>query len=400
MPASTSGTVSAYGFNMSKVIDHAFRRAGKLPEKASAEQLQIATDLVYSITSEWINAGFPLWTRQFLLLPCGVGQTDVVCPPGTVDVFHAYWRIINPWRGAATLSTGANGSVLFGGVPNSDVPITSALPAVWVNFGSPIEVDTVGVLPGGPFNNTAALQLSVSPDGVNWTVVQTLPGTTFAPQTWAYFDLSPSITSQYLQIANPNAVSYVIGPNGQPVIGPNGLPVIAPGPAGAATWTLNQLNFGLANGQDIEIGPLNIDDYWNLPDKFFQSGRPNSSYTDRQLNAPVIKIWPTLNLEGYYNGTVTALVRRYIQDPGSLTNNVEIPQRWAEAMMWRLATMLIYELPDEDQSSTASYFSLMAKQQRITAIEAKAAKSEALAWAEERTRAPLRLMPNLRAYTA
>lgn len=342
-----------------------------MPEQASAEQLQIAQDLVFSLTSEWINAGFPLWTREFLLLPCGIGQTDVVCPVGTVDVFHSYWRILNPWRGGATLSTGADGSVLFGGQPNADVPITGTNPGVTVNFGSPIEVDTVGVLLGNVSALTTTLQLQTSPDGVTFTEVQRLPSTTFSPLTWAYLDLSPSITAQYLQIVSP----------------------------GSATWTLNQLNFGLANGQDIEIGPLNIDDYWNLPDKAFQSDRPNSSYVDRQLAAPVIKVWPTPNQGAFYNGTVTALVRRYIQDPGLLTNNVEVPQRWLEALMWRLATALIYEIPDQDQSSQASYFSLMAKQQRIQAIEAKATKSEALMWAEERTRAPIRIAPNIRAYT-
>lgn len=370
--ASTSGTVSAYPFNLRKVVDHAFRRAGLMPEQASAEQLQIATDLVFSITSEWINAGFPLWTRQYLLLPCGIGQTDVPCPVGTVDVFHTYWRILQPYRGPATLSTGGSGAVLFGGAPNPDVVITGTNPGVSVNFASAIEVDTVGVLLGSVTPFTQALQLQTSQDGVSWTTVQTLPSATYSPLTWVYFDLSPSITAQYLQIIRP----------------------------GSVPWGLNQLNFGLANGQDIEIGPLNIDDYWNLPNKAFQSNQPNSSYVDRQINAPIIKIWPTLGTDGFYNGTVTALARRYIQDPGALTNNVEVPQRWAEALMWRLATVLIYEIPDQDQSAQASYFSLMAKQQRIQAIEAKAAKSEMLMWAEERTRAPVRLMPNLRAYTS
>ena len=370
----TSGTVSTYSFNIQRVIEHAVRRAGLSAEQLAGEQQRIATDLIFSITSEWINAGFPLWTRQYALLPIVAGGTDVSCPVGTNDVLHAYWRILNPYRGDATLTTGADAAVLFGGQPNSDVPITGINPGVYVNFGSSMEVDTIGVLLGASSSITAALQVQTAPDGATWTTVQTLPNTTLVPGQWAYFDLSPSVTAQYVQVILPSAMS--------------------------TTWTLNQMNYGLANGQDIEIGPLNIDDYWNLPNKQFQSSQPNSAYTDRQLNGPVLKIWPTPNPTAFYNGTITALMRRYIQDPGALYLAAEVPQRWLEALIWRLATLLIYELPDQDQSSQASYFTLMAKQQRITAIEAKATKAEALAWAEERTKAPIKIMPNLRAYTA
>lgn len=370
---STSGTVSTYSFSLSRVIDHASRRAGLIAEHLSGEQLQIATDLVFTITSQWINAGFPLWTRQYLMLPISIGGTDVVTPVGTNDVLHSYWRILNPYRGDATLSTGADAAPLFGGVPNADVPVTGINPGVWVNFGSPTEVDTVGVLLGGMTSVTAALQVQTSPDGAIWTTVNTLPSATYAPQTWTYYDLNPSVTAQYVQVILPSATS--------------------------TTWTLNQLNFGLANGQDIENGPLNIDDYYNLPDKLFQSDRPNSCYTDRKIAGPVLKIWPAPNATAFYNGTVTVLARRFIQDPGLLTNAVEVPQRWLEALIWRLANLLIYEIPDQDASSQASYFSLMAKQQRIAAIKTESEKAEALAWAEERTRGPIKILPNISAYT-
>ena len=376
--ATTSGTVSTYPFNQRKVIDHAFRRAGRAAQRASAENIQIAQDLIYTITSQWANAGFMLWTRQFLLLPIAIGSADVTCPTGTVEVLNAYWRAFNPWRGGATLSTGGDGSVLFAGAPNDDVAITGINPAVWVNFGSAIETDTIGVLLGGASPVTAALQVQTSADGLNWATVQTLPSTTFSPMTWAYFDLDPVVTVQYLRVMLPSAVS--------------------------TTWTLNQMNFGLANSTEVDLGILNIDDYWSLPNKYFSGDRVTSCYTDRQLNNPVIKAWPVPNVAAFYNGTVTALTRRYVQDPGSMTNNVEIPQRWAEALIWRLAKLLMFELPDEGEGGggggQASYFGLMAKQQRVQFIEAEAAKAEALAWAEERTKAPIRMMPDISAYTS
>ena len=370
--ATTSGTVSATPYNLRKVLDHAFRRAGKSAEKVSAEQLSIATDIVFTVTSQWINAGFPLWTRQYLFLPVTIGSFDVPTPVGTVDIITAFWRILNPWRGDATLSTGADAAQLFAGQPSADVVITGINPGVYVNFLSAMQVDTVGILLGGASTVTAALEVQASSDGVNWTTVQTLPSTTYTPQVWQYFGLIPSVTTQFLQIVLPSA----------------------------STWTLNQVNFGLADSQDIPFGRLNIDDYYNLPDKQFQGDQPNSLFVDRQLNAPVLKIWPTPNVTAFYNGTMTALVRRYIQDPGQLTNNVEVPQRWLEALQWGVAKLLMYELPDEEASSQqTSYFTLMAKQQRLQAVTQELTKAEALAWGEERDNSPVRIVPNIGGYT-
>ena len=377
MSGTTSGTVSTFQYDQMKVLEHSFRRAGKSITKASGEQIQIATELVYTVTSQWINAGFPLWTRQYLLLPITAGEANVPCPTGTVDVLNTFWRIFNPWRGAATLTTGADATVLFAGAPNSDVTITGTNPGVAVNFLSSTQVDTVGVLLGGSVSVTAALQVQTSSDGVTWTTVQTLISTTFAPGVWSYFDLHPSITAQYVQIILPSVST--------------------------TTWTLNQLNFGLANGQDITNGPLNIDDYYNLPDKQYQGSQPNSCFIDRKLNYPVIKVWPCPNVSAFYNGTVTALVRRYIQDPGLLTNAIEVPQRWLEALQWGVAKLLMYELPDEEQSGSGSaqtsYFTLMAKQQRLQAVTQELTKAESLAWSEERNNSPFRVTPNLSPYT-
>ncbi len=393
----TSGTVGAYPFSQAKVIEHAYRRAtGRSAERIPYEQIQIAQDLILTLTSEWINAGFPLWTIQYLLLPITAGSRYVTLPVGTNDVFHSYWRILNPWRGAATLSTGADGSVLFAGQPNADVIIPGPNAAVAANFGGANEVDTIGVLLGGSTPLTAALQVQTAPDGQTWTTVQTLPSTTYYPQVWSYFDLAPVVTAPFVQLLLPS-YTPVLDPYGNPVIGPNGQPVYGPNPAGSS-MTLNQLNFGLAQGQDIELGALNQDDQFNLPDKQFQNPRPVSYWLDRKLVQPVLNVWPAPNQSAFYNGTVTALVRRYIQDPGAMANAVDVPQRWLEALIWRLAQKLYFELPQQDLG-TPNFFTAQVMQARYQNIEKEAAKAEMLAWAEERIVAPIRWAPNISVYT-
>lgn len=367
----TSGTVDTYNFPQRKVIDHALRRAGYTPENTGSEWIEVAQDLLFLQLSEYVNAGFPLWTRQFRLLGNQIGSPDVLTPPGTVDVIASYWRILNPYRGSATQTNSSDASLLFGGQPNADVVVAGPNPGVIVSFGSATELDTVGVLLGGNASITTALNILVSQDGVTFTQAQALPSATYSPGQWTYFDLNPSLMAPYVQVQYANA----------------------------GNWTLNQLNFGLANGQDIENGYLNIDDYYNLPNKVFQSDRANSAFLDRQLDQPVIKIWPTPNVEAFYNGTTSALMRRYIQDPGSMTDILEIPSRWYQGVISRLGVTLMDTLPDPDPNSQATYFSLMAKQQRRQNLDAAATKSEMLMWAEERTHGPLRIAPRISGYT-
>lgn len=366
----TSGTVSTVRYNANRVIEHACRRAGYQPEAVAPQDLLYCRDSIFTLTSQWINAGFPLWTRRYDILSAAIGQENVATLDGTVDAFAVYWRILMPYRGPATLTTGGDGSVLFGGEPNSDVTITGTDPGITVAFGSDTEVDTIGVL-GGATAYTAALEVQTSQDGVTYSTIQTLPSKTIPAGAWSYQDLSPTIVAPFVRVIKP----------------------------GATSWVVNQFNFGLANWQDILIGPLSMDDYYNQGNRAFRNNQPNSSYVDRQLLKPQIKIWPLLNTQGFYNGCITCLSRRYIQDPGALTDDIEVPQRWLEALQWRLASIAIMEFPIPAEVKVSALL-MQERAQRIQLINAEAPKAEALAWAEERNRSPIRWLPDISPYTA
>jgi len=243
-----------------------------------------------------------------------------------------------------------------------------------VAFGTPTEVDTIGVLLGGSTTLTAtAFDVLTSTDGASWTTAQSLPSATYAPGQWTYFDLSPTLVSPYVRLQ---------------LTGTNPL-------------TLNQLNFGLANSIDIPLGVENIDSYYNLPNKQFRSDRPNTVYEDRRVAGPTLKLWPTPSIQAFYNGTVTALLRRQIQDPGQMSNKMEVPSRWLEALQWRLAVTIMDEIPPAllGQVEPKTALELQSNQQRYTRVSAAATKAEALAWGEERVRAPIRLTPSISPYT-
>ena len=371
----TSGTVSQYSYNITKLLEHAFRRAGFVPEKVSGEGMFVARDLLFTLTSEMVNQSVPLWTQSYDLLSITQGSADVYTPQGTLDVMSAYWRILNPWRGPAVSAAG-DVSALFGGQPNPDVTIAGPQPYAQVNFSTPQPVDTVGVLLGGNAPVTAALALVTSNDGATFATSQTLPSTTFTPGVWSYFALSPVVTAQYLRLQNP----------------------------GSGSWTLNQLNFGLASSTDIELGLLSQQDYFNLPNKTFSGNQIVQCWVDRQLNVPILRSWPVPSQYAFYNGTMACFRRRNIQDPGSFTDTLEVPQRWIEAITWHLAARLVLEIPPEmgglDQSGYSAIAKMQDKQARLQMCEQGAQRSDALAWSEERVQGPIRLTPSIAPYTA
>ena len=73
-------------------------------------------------------------------------------------------------------------------------------------------------------------------------------------------------------------------------------------------------------------------------------------------------------------------------DVGSLTQTIEVPQRWVDALTWELAHRLCYEIKDVD----------IAMADRLAPI---AAQQMASAFSEERDNSPFMMAPNVSMYT-
>ena len=54
---STSGTVGQTVISVQQLIDHGARRAGKLAEELTDEQVNSARDSLYFVLSNWANSG-------------------------------------------------------------------------------------------------------------------------------------------------------------------------------------------------------------------------------------------------------------------------------------------------------------------------------------------------------
>jgi hypothetical protein len=324
-----SNTVSQTVFNTRKVIDNAIRRCKIPAQSITSEHIDIANDQLYLFLSDLANQGTPLWCIEKQIYPLYSGVGYITTTDGTVDILNSNLR----WLQEATGT-------------NTDTATTRT-----VFWASATFVTTVGVL------WTAAsvpIALERSDDGVIWTTVQTETPSASAGE-WTWYDLNSSVATQYFRVR-----------------------------ATSGTLSFDQVYLG-NTPTEIPLARMNRDDYTNLPNKSFQSTRPLQYWFDRQVNNPVMRLWPVPNDAA----TVYQIVlwrQRYIMDVGTMTQEIEVPQRWYEALVAGLAAKMALELVEVDAGL-------------IPVLDAKAAQALAIAQMEERDNSPMMIAPNISMYT-
>jgi len=324
-----SNTVSQTNFNTRRVIDSAIRRCKLTAQQITAEHIDIANDQLYLFLSDLANQGAPLWCIEKQIYPLYEGVGDITMTDGTVDILNSNFRTLQEVTGT-----------------NTDTSTTRT-----VSFSTDIFVSTVGI-----YWSAAAVPVALerSDDNVTWVTIQTETTTATAGQ-WTWFDLDSSVATPYFRVR-------------------------------ATTGTLSFSQIYLANTPtEIPLARLNRDDYTNLPNKAFQNNRPLQFWFDRQVNNPIMHLWPVPNDAA----TVCQIVvwrQRYIMDVGTMTQDVEVPQRWLEAIVAGLAAKMALELVEVDVNL-------------IPILDQKAASTLYIAQMEERDNSPMMIAPNISPYT-
>ena len=324
-----SNTVSKTNFNTGRVVDNAIRRCKIPAEQISGEYIEIANDQLYLLLSDLTNQGVPLWTIEKQIIPLYSGVGDISLDTSVNDILNGNLRWLLTVEGS-----------------NTDTSRQRL-----INFGLPSFVSTVGILWSQP---AVPIAIERSVDFVNWTLVQAETPTAAAGE-WTWFDLTSSVATQFFRI---RATSGTLG--------------------FSYIYTGN-------TPTEIPLARMNRDDYTNLPNKYFQSNRPLQYWFDRQIPNPIMHMWPVPN-DGAVFSQLVLWVQRYIMDVGTMTQNLEIPQRWFEAIVAGLAAKLALEIIEVDP-------------QLIPVLDAKAAQALAIAQAEERDNSPMMISPNISPYT-
>ena len=324
-----SGTVSQTVFNTRRVIEHAARRCRLPAEQITAETVDIAKDQLYLMLSDWGNQDIGLWTLERQLYPLYAGVDHITLDVGTIDVAEATLRWLQPVTGANT---------------TSPTDYTTA-------FGSATFVSTVGIKWSG---DAVPLVVEQSNDGTNWA--EALAVTPVAASgAWTWLDLPVVTTSSYIRVR-----------------------------VTSGTLSVAQVSWG-NTPTEIPMGRLNRDSYTQLPNKTFQSLRPLQFWFDRQVRQPVMRLWPVPNT-AVEAQQIVVWRKRHIMDVGSLTQEIEVPQRWYEAVVAGLAAKLALELVDVDPGI-------------VPTLDTKAAAALYTAQMEERDRSPIMIAPDIGAYT-
>lgn len=348
----TSGTVSQTVFNTGKVIDHAFRRCRLVPQQITGEHIETAKDLLYLFMSTLVNKGIKLWNVDQIILPLYTDEYFVATPVGTVDLLNANLRTQNRLSEGTATATEGTAANAFDADLSTACTQTSPDGSITLQLSEGNNVTTFGLLPN--VTETWTFSFQGSDDGITFDTffTQTLP---VVAGDWIWLDLQGVTTSTYFRLLASNGTILDV----------------------------TELVFQ-NTPQEIPLAQLNRDDWSNLPNKT-RTGRPTQYWWDKTRLDPIISIWPNVEFQFTF-AQLTCFIQRHIEDVGTMTQDLEIPQRWYMAIVTNLAEQLGMEIKEVDPAL-------------IPMLKSKAKFELDAAWAGESDGSTWYLRPNISPYT-
>jgi hypothetical protein len=351
-----SNTTGNTTINVDQLISFAFRDAGKTAEEMTPEYIDAAKQALFYNLQNLSNLGVNLWLLENQLYGALTAQQQLVLPKTTIDVREANWVYIinsaaaeylpisNPSSPAVfnqnleLVSTSTVGANYFG------LKYQASQPVFYVGFN--------GYATGGG-TTTYNFAYEVSNDGITWKTIQQFPATTLSDKQWAYFNIAITPPYKYYRLRETVAT----------------------------TFSIRQIVFSTSQ-QVIPLARLNRDDYWNLPNKQFPSVRSLQYWFDRTIE-PSMYLWPVPNNDFQM---FQLLVEKQMEDVGTLTNQIYVPDRWINCVQKQLSHSMSLQLPSVDMA-------------RIQYLEMQAEKAFLQASEEDRDKSPIYWQPNYSYYT-
>ena len=351
-----SGTTGQTTINVDQLISYAFREAGKTAEEMTPEYVDAAKQALFYNLQNLSNRGVNLWLLENQLYGAVTAQQQLVLPKTVIDVRESNWvYIINSAASAYLPVANAASPTVFD--LDLDQVATSTVGANYfgLTYPQPQPVFYVGFngYASGGGVTTYNFAYEVSDDGITWKLIQQFPATTLADREWKYFNISTTPNYQYYRLRETVAT----------------------------TFSIRQIVFSTSQ-QVIPLARLNRDDYWNLPNKQFPSVRSLQFWFDRQIE-PSMYLWPAPNNDFQM---FQLIVEVQMQDVGSLTNQIYVPDRWINCIQKQLSHSLSLQFPDVNLD-------------RIGYLEMQAEKAFLQASEEDRDKSPIYFQPNISYYT-
>lgn len=355
----TSGSVSQTKYPVQDIINQAVRLCKIPTPDITAENLLTAKQDLFLLLSALANQGAPLWCIEKLILPMKPNQIELKTPIGTVDILNGNFRSMSRLIGSYSSSPGGIANFAFDNNYNTACVQTGPDGYLSVNFGSEENtgatslVTTVGIMPFG--NQTYNLEFQRSDDWITWETVLAPGETEYLDKKWVWYDIDSNLPSQYFRVRE----------------------------TGGNTLSLREFYIG-NTPIELPLARMNRDDYTNLPNKTFSSNRSLQYWFDRQRVQPVMYLWPAPNYAASFN-QIVIWRQRQIQDVTDYTQEIDVPQRWLDAIVFSLAYRLALKLPN-----VAADMNILKNEMREAMYYAQA---------EERDRSPVYFQANISPYT-
>ena len=353
-----SGTTSQTVVSVQTVIDHAVRRCGKLAEELSSEQQLAARENLYFLLSHMMNRGIQYFAISEIVIGLNANQYEYTLPAGANDALNVLYRQMAQPVGSYTTSAGGAVSNIYDDNIETYAQQTSANGNFVVNYGAnnPQYIGSIGIMPyiAGGGSATWSYYLQSSPDNVTWTTLYTATAVSVTDKQWIWTNIDPGSNVLYYRIQA----------------------------FGGTTLALREWYLG-NNSREIQMSRLNRDDYTNLPNKNFTANQPFQFYFERTINQPTLALWPVPSSSFVQ---MTVWYSAYIQDVGSLSGQLAIPQRWYEATIFMLAHRMSLEMPAVGMD-------------KVMYLEKMADKFLYDVEQEERDKSPEYFAPNISVYT-
>lgn len=322
----TSGTVAVTTIDTATLLEHAFRRVKVAPSKQTAESVELAKQNLYLLLLGLAGRGLNLWCVESALVGLVENQAVYVSPAGTIDILNVVH--CDPQLETVTFS-----SITDGG----KAQITATM------------IVRVGFQPTVDF--TGALTVSSSTDDVSYTTLKSIGSASYTAGLWYWVDLPIGTSATYFKVLG------------------TGL-------------TLTSIRLA-SSIRDLPVNQWNRDTYAVINNKR-QLGSPAVNYYLEKKLTPQITLWPVPNDDENH---LMLFVHRQVQDVGTLTQQLELPQRWIEAIIWQLSLRLAYELKEVPVEI-------------VNLVKPIADETYEIAEMAESDGASIRLAPNISGYTA
>ena len=351
-----SGTTGQTTINVDQLISYAFREAGKTAEEMTPEYIDAGKQALFYNLQNLSNRGVNLWLLENQLYGAVTAQQQLVLPKTTIDVREANWvYIVNSAASAYLPVANADSPTVFDLNLDQVATSTSGANYFGLTYPQPQPVFYVGFngYAAGGGTTTYNFAYEVSNDGITWKLIQQFPATTLADREWKYFNISTTPNYQYYRLRETVST----------------------------TFSIRQIVFSTSQ-QVIPLARLNRDDYWNLPNKQFPSVRSLQYWFDRQIE-PSMYLWPVPNNDFQM---FQLIVEVQMQDVGSLTDQIYVPDRWINCIQKQLSHSLSLQLPSIDIN-------------RVQYLEMQAEKAFLQASEEDRDKSPIYFQPAIGYYT-